>query len=51
MYQETLNLVDQTLQDQKWFLSGLYNLETIRDEQEETEEYVQNNFRRVLNNG
>jgi len=44
MYQETLNL-----QDQKWFLSGLYNLETIRDEQEETEQYVQYNFKKVKN--
>jgi len=43
MYQEPI-----IVQDQRWFLSGLYNLETIRDEQEETEEYVQNNFKKVV---
>ena len=43
MYQEPI-----IVQDQRWFLSGLYNLETIRDEQEETKEYVQNNFRKVV---
>ena len=43
MYQEPI-----IVQDQSWFLSGLYNLETIRDEQEETKEYVQNNFRKVV---
>ena len=32
--------------DQQWFLSGLYVLETIVDEQEETTEYVQQNFRK-----
>jgi hypothetical protein len=35
-----------TPQDQQWFLSGLYVLETIVDEQEETTEYVQQNFRK-----
>ena len=34
-------------QDQQWFLSGLYVLETIRDEQEETTEYVQQNFKEI----
>jgi|TARA_A100001391_G_scaffold158097_1_gene116408 hypothetical protein len=43
MYQEPI-----IVQDQRWFLSGLYNLETIRDEQEETKEYVQNNFKKVV---
>ena len=43
MYQEPI-----IVQDQRRFLSGLYNLETIRDEQEETEEYVQNNFKKVV---
>ena len=33
-------------QDQQWFLSGLYVLETIVDEQDETTEYVQQNFRK-----
>jgi len=33
-------------QDQQWFLSGLYVLETIRDEQDETTEYVQYNYRK-----
>ena len=36
-------------QDQQWFLSGLYVLETIIDEQEETTEYVQQNFRDISN--
>ena len=35
-----------TPQDQQWFLSGLYVLETIVDEQEETTEYVKLNFRK-----
>tara|TARA_R100000315_G_C5137348_1_gene78525 strand:+ start:243 stop:380 length:138 start_codon:yes stop_codon:yes gene_type:complete len=34
-------------QDQQWFLSGLYVLETIVDEQEETTEYVKFNFKEV----
>ena len=38
-----------TPQDQQWFLSGLYVLETIVDEQEETTEYVQLNFRKEYN--
>ena len=37
-------------QDQQWFLSGLYVLETIVDEQEETTEYVQQNFREISKN-
>ena len=36
-----------TPQDQQWFLSGLYVLETIVDEQEETTEYVKFNFKEV----
>tara|TARA_R100000149_G_scaffold56618_1_gene25653 strand:+ start:71 stop:214 length:144 start_codon:yes stop_codon:yes gene_type:complete len=43
MYQEPI-----IVQDQRWFLGGLYALETIRDEQEETKEYVQNNFKKVV---
>ena len=35
-----------TPQDQQWFLSGLYVLETIVDEQEETTEYVKLNFKK-----
>ena len=35
-----------TPQEQKWFLSGLYNLETMKEEQEETEQYVQFNYRK-----
>ena len=35
-----------TPQDQQWFLSGLYVLETIVDEQEETTEYVKLNIRK-----
>tara|TARA_Y100001938_G_scaffold16522_1_gene20415 strand:+ start:270 stop:407 length:138 start_codon:yes stop_codon:yes gene_type:complete len=34
-------------QDQQWFLSGLYVLETIVDEQEETTEYVKFNFKDI----
>ena len=37
-----------TPKDQLWFLSAQYILETIREEQEETEEYVQNNFKKVV---
>ena len=36
-----------TPQDQQWFLSGLYVLETIVDEQEETTEYVKFNFKDI----
>tara|TARA_R100001460_G_scaffold2587_2_gene8310 strand:+ start:365 stop:502 length:138 start_codon:yes stop_codon:yes gene_type:complete len=36
-----------TPQDQQWFLSGLYVLETIVDEQEETTEYVKLNFKDI----
>ena len=36
-----------TPQDQQWFLSGLYVLETIVDEQEVTTEYVQQSFREI----
>ena len=35
-----------TPQDQQWFLSGLYNLETMKEEQEETEQYVRYNLRK-----
>ena len=38
-----------TPQDQQWFLSGLYVLETIVDEQEETTEYVKQNFKDLSN--
>lgn len=30
--------------DQKWFLSGLYFLEAMKEEQEETKQYVQYNY-------
>ena len=39
-----------TPQDQQWFLSGLYVLETIVDEQEETTEYVKQNFKDISKN-
>jgi len=32
--------------DQNWFLSALYFLETMREEQQETKEYVQYNYRK-----
>jgi hypothetical protein len=32
--------------DQNWFLSGLYFLETMKEEQEETKEYVKYNYRK-----
>jgi|TARA_X000001382_G_scaffold30917_1_gene19879 hypothetical protein len=32
--------------DQKWFLSGLYFLEAMKEEQEETKQYVQYNYRK-----
>ena len=32
--------------DQNWFLGGLYFLEAIREEQRETKEYVQYNYRK-----
>ena len=35
-----------TPQEQQWFLSGLYVLETIQEEQEETQQYVQFNYRK-----
>ena len=35
-----------TPQDKQWFLSGLYVLETIQEEQEETQQYVQFNYRK-----
>ena len=37
-----------TPQDQQWFLSGLYVLETIQEEQEETQQYVQFNYRKEM---
>tara|TARA_R100001591_G_C4256038_1_gene158441 strand:- start:52 stop:234 length:183 start_codon:yes stop_codon:yes gene_type:complete len=38
-------------QDHKWFLSMLYALETVVDEQEETKNYVQYNFKKVSVDG
>ena len=32
--------------DQNWFLSGLYFIEAIKEEQEETKQYVQRNYRK-----
>lgn len=33
-------------QDQRWFYQGLYLLDNIREEQDETKEYVQYNYRK-----
>jgi hypothetical protein len=33
-------------EDQRWFYQGLYLLDNIREEQDETKEYVQYNYRK-----
>ena len=38
-----------TPQDQRWFYQGLYLLDDIREEQDETKEYVQYTYRKDHN--
>jgi len=37
--------------DQNFFLSGLYFLEAMKEEQEETKQYIQRNYKKVSNDG